>query len=173
MPSRILLVALCFVSASWAQIGVFQSVDDFINEAFTETPSIETLWLNNETREQIERALNRSFQALRIRYWRHGGRTAWILHETGKELPITVGVVVENNKIVALSVLEYRESRGGEVRYPLFRDQFFDAELNNDQVLSKHIHGITGATLSVSAIKRVATAALLCHQIAVDVETSP
>ena len=68
--------------------------------------------------------LGHSFAGLRVRYWASGERTAWVFEEIGKELPITVGVVVDNNGIALLSILEYRESRGGEVRYPFFTQQF-------------------------------------------------
>ena len=52
---------------------------------------------------------------LRMRYWQAGAKTAWIIDEIGKELPITFGVVVENDAIQVLRVLQFRESRGWEI----------------------------------------------------------
>jgi len=81
----------------------------------------------------------------------------------GKDLPITVGVVVERNYIDSIRVLTYRENRGGEVATPAFTDQFNGIELNPDGSLDKQIDGITGATLSVRALSRLATLALYLH----------
>ncbi|MGI9288240.1 MAG: FMN-binding protein [Pseudomonadales bacterium] len=99
-----------------------------------------------------------------MRYWRAGNRTAWILDEIGKERPITLGVVVENNTIAQVKVLTYRESRGGEVRHAFFTNQFIGAMLNEKRQLDRDIDGVTGATMSVRAVTRVAQVALLFHQ---------
>jgi hypothetical protein len=95
-----------------------------------------------------------------------GRRAGWIFEEIGKELPITVAVVIEERKIIDLTVLEFRESRGGEVVYPFFTGQFNSVKLKTGKTysLDKSIDGITGATLSVRALKKVATLALYCHQ---------
>ncbi len=82
----------------------------------------------------------------------------------GYEKPITVGIVVNQNKIEAVSVLVFRESRGAEVRYPFFTVQFLDGQLNEQFKLDKTIDGISGATLSVQALKKVVTLALYLHQ---------
>lgn len=103
-----------------------------------------------------------------MRYWRDGNRTAWILDEIGKELPITIGVVLVDGAIREVRILEFREIRGWEVRYPFFTDQFRGATLTVDGELDTHIDGITGATLSVGAVKRVARAALYLNEQVVD-----
>jgi len=68
--------------------------------------------------------------------------------------------VVSDGKIVQVRVLTYRESRGGEVRYPAFLKQYQGAELQIDQHLNRNIDGISGATLSVNAMNRMARLAL-------------
>ena len=93
-----------------------------------------------------------------------GTRSAWILNEIGKELPITIGVAVSSGAIASVDVLEFRESRGWEVRYPFFTDQFVDARLGPNDKLDRRIDGITGATMSVDAVTRVAQVALLLHE---------
>ena len=112
----------------------------------------------------VERLLGHRFSALRVRYWHDGEKSAWILDEIGKELPITIGVAVENGSIRNVRVLEFRESRGWEVRYPFFTDQFVDARLGPDEKLDRRIDGITGATLSVGAVTRIARVALVLHE---------
>ena len=168
MPS--LLLCLClFLGAgySYAQTNAVITMESYGTRYFSgENNSWQTLWINKEQREQIEKILNHSFSQIRVRYWGEGSRTGWIFEEIGKELPITVGVIVEDEKIMDLTVLEYRESRGGEVVYPFFTGQFNAASLTRGKSLGldKSIDGITGATLSVRALKKIATLALYCHQ---------
>jgi len=159
-------LGLLLATPAWSQVGVYQTLDSFLQESFVAAPSKETLWLNDEIRTELTSVLDRSYKGLRIRYWREGARTAWILNEIGKERPITAGIVVENDRIIGVSILEYRESRGGEVRLPSFRRQFIDVGLNKKARLDKRIQGITGATLSVRTLRRCAIAALKLHNIA-------
>jgi len=143
------------------------SPEAFHQKAFPEAGAeLQTLWLTRGLREQAEQVLNHSFAGLRVRYWASGQRTAWVFDEIGKEMPITIGVVVDNNLIRSVDILEFRESRGGEVRYPFFTRQFEKLGLVRTPAayeLSGNIDGITGATLSVRAVKKVATLALLFH----------
>ncbi len=108
--------------------------------------------------------MGHDFHSLRVRYWRDGAKSAWVLDEIGKELPITIGITVSDGAIDNVSVLEFRESRGWEVRYPFFTDQFVDARLGPDEDLNQRIDGITGATMSVGAITRITRVALLLHE---------
>ena len=63
-----------------------------------------------------------------------------------------------------LKVLTFRESRGWEVKHTFFTRQFDNVGINQDQQLDKHIDGISGATLSVRALKKVARIALYLEQ---------
>ena len=130
----------------------------------TDVPTPATLWVTGDLRDTVESVLGHKFGVLRVRYWRDGERSAWILDEIGKELPITIGVTVDDGSIDNVRVLEFRESRGWEVRYPFFTDQFADARLVKDRRLDRNIDGITGATLSVRAVTRIARVALLMHE---------
>jgi hypothetical protein len=100
---------------------------------------------------------------LRIRYWGEGSRTAWVLEEIGKVKPITVGLVINDDRLEKIRVLAFRESRGWEVRYPFFTDQFTGIGLNDDKQLNRSIDGISGATLSVRALEKLARLALYLH----------
>ena len=93
----------------------------------------------------------------------NNSRSAWILEEIGKDKPITVGLVVNNNTLERIRVLIFRESRGWEVRYPFFTDQFRGAGLADEHRLDRHIDGISGATLSVRALEKLARLALYLH----------
>ena len=143
------------------------STEEFLTEAFQGReyqPQI--LWITPELRSAIETALDRTYPGLRIRYWGNGSRSAWMLEQIGKERLITSGFVTERGQIVAARVLTYRESRGGEIGYASFRNQFLGAHLDEEQKLDEHIDGITGATLSVRSMKRMAVAALVMDRYA-------
>lgn len=146
--------------------GLSAGPDDFLTRVFDMPPSRKTLWLTPELKSEIASKLNYQFQQMRVRYWEQGTRSAWILDEIGKEQPITLGVVIDDNRIAALEVLVYRESRGGEIKQAFFTRQFEGTRLNSegqDVSLDSAIDGITGATLSVRAATKVAKLALFLH----------
>lgn len=111
----------------------------------------------------MRQLLGHNYPALRLRYWCRGKRSAWILEEIGKELPITVGIVIDGDQVRSLRVLTYRENRGSEVSTPSFTDQFDGVMLAAAGELDRNIDGITGATLSVDALTRLAIMALFLH----------
>lgn len=170
-PWAILLAALC---AWWPPAGqargVYLSADEFLGQAFAaEAPKLQTLWLSAPLKRQAAVILGHAPAQLRVRYWRAGDRTAWILDEIGKTHPITFGVAVEAGAIAEIRVLEFRESRGDEVRHAFFTRQFRGVGLAQDRELQldRDIDGITGATLSVWAMRKVARLALLFHGAAI------
>ena len=147
------------------EAGRYVETDDYLSGVFAnEVPAVRTLWITGDLRAGVERMLGHRFASLRVRYWFDGARSAWVLDEIGKELPITIGVSVSDGAIQNVRVLEFRESRGWEVRYPFFTDQFVDARLRPDERLDRRIDGITGATMSVDAVTRIARVALLMHE---------
>ncbi len=145
--------------------GNYQEPSEFIQEVFSgDVPKVSKIWIKKDLKVKIHEIMEHDLGVLRLKYWEKEGRTAWILEEIGKERPITAGVVVNNNKIESINVLIFRESRGWEIRYPFFTDQFSDVTLKEDKRLDRHIDGISGATLSVTAMKKMARLALMLHQ---------
>ncbi len=135
--------------------------EQFLTEVFNNNvPKPEVLWVTKDIAKQAEKILGHAPNQLRQRYWSSNGKSAWILDEIGKEEPITAGFVVSDGKILQVRVLTYRESRGGEVRYPAFLKQYQGVELQSDYHLNNNIDGISGATLSVNAMSRMARLAL-------------
>jgi hypothetical protein len=145
---------------------VFQSGPDFVAEVFAPLQAeSKVIWLTPEIRAQAAEIVDRPVRGLRVRYHQSNNKTAWILEEIGKEMPITIGVVVEDDVIQQVKIFAYRESRGGEVRYPAYTKQYLGASLQEDYRLSQNIDGITGATLSVWAVNKVAALALYYHAV--------
>ena len=95
---------------------------DFVALAFAgEPPASQNLWLRGGIQDEITTILGHRYGGLRIKYWRQGGRTAWILEEIGKYELITTGVVVAGGRIAEVRILIYRGSHGWEVRFPFLQ----------------------------------------------------
>lgn len=162
---KFLLFLICLMANLTFAEEVYQTSEDFLKETFQNSiPEPHLLWLTGERQKVAEQILGHKSTALRIRYWKTGEKSAWILDEVGKDEPITTGVVINQDKIEQLKVLIFRESRGWEVKYPFFTDQFKETQLKSDYNLNKTIDGISGATLSVNALQKVARLALYLHQ---------
>lgn len=159
-----LLVTLLMTSLhAWAE--VYQSPEAFLSEVFVgNIPAPEVLWLTGTVRATVKQILGHDPSQLRVRYWYHGARSAWILDEIGKEQPITTGIVIAAGRIERIRVLVFRESRGWEVRHNFFTKQFLHRGLTDDRKLDGPIDGISGATLSVRALTKLARLALYLHQ---------
>lgn len=142
--------------------GLYQTAQAFLDEAFNGAiPPAQRLWLSGELAVRYREVMQEPPPQQRIRYWQHGGRTAWIMQAIGKEHPITAGFIVEEGRLQQTRVLAFRESRGWEIRYPFFTDQFRHLGLGAKQQLDREIDGITGATLSVRAMRNMARMALV------------
>lgn len=154
----------CVVHFAQAE-QTYQDPRDFLAEIFGGTiPVPQKLWVTPALRDRIRDIMGHDLGALRIRYWADATRTAWILEDIGKEQLITSGFVVESHVLKDVRVLVYRESRGWEVKYPAFTEQFRGSTLDGDLALDRSIDGISGATLSVQAMTRLARLALLLDQ---------
>ncbi len=160
------LFLLSLISSSAALAGgTYQQPADFINEIFdNKPPKAEVLWLNKDLKKQITEILNHKYKGLRVRYWQQQKKSAWVLDEIGKEKSITAGFVINNSQIERVKILVFRESRGWEVRHDFFTDQFKQAKLKGGHQLDKTIDNISGATLSVRAVRKLAQIALLLDQ---------
>lgn len=157
-----LLLILLVISAPAHARGIYQQPEDFIKQTFANNPPApKIVWLTSDIRPAIEKILAHKATRLRIRYWLKEGRSAWILDEIGKHKPITAGFIVNKGKLESVKILVFRESRGWEISKPFFTRQFKSATLTADLELDRNIDGISGATLSVRAIRKLSRIALL------------
>jgi len=156
-----LLALLCSPLNAHAGDDPYQTTDAFLAEAFPGgPPKAAAIWMREAVRKDMAQVLGHA-PPPRYRYWQAGKRTVWILDEIGKDQPITAGVIIDDGAIADIRVLVFRESRGWEVRHDFFTRQFRKALLGSDHQLDRRIDGITGATLSVRAMTRMARVALL------------
>ncbi len=156
------------------------SPESFLALVKNQNPSIakfqnKTLWLNKGIQSQIKTVLGHKYPKIRLRYKTNesaNGDTqpypnlisVWYLEEIGKERPISFGVVIKNDQIQIIRVLEFRESRGYEINTARFVKQFEQIGVDETGKLDRTIDGITGATLSVRAMKKIARVALMLHR---------
>lgn len=157
-----------FALPVYALEEVYLAPDKFVEEVVGEAGrKPEVLWLTKDRVTRASAILGHAPAQLRQRFWRSEGKTVWVLEAIGKEEPITVGFVVERGRVKLTKVLVYRESRGGEIRYPGFLKQYEGVGLTQDDRLDRSIDGISGATLSVRAMERMARLALYFDQLSV------
>jgi hypothetical protein len=172
-----LLLFLSGFSGAYARAGESQEKFQHSNQEFLQdqfdgvVPSIQRVWVRGDIKKQVEEILQHRTNYLRLKYWQNESKSVWILNEIGKEQPITVGIslsyIESETNIDEVKVLAYRESRGWEVKHDFFTKQFIGLGLKTQKSkvrLSGSIDGISGATLSVRALKKVAKIALLLEQ---------
>jgi hypothetical protein len=160
MRARLLALVLGLCPPAQALGEVYQTPEAFVAEVFGTLPPPRVLWLSREVQAGAAAILDHPPANLRQRYWSDGAKSVWILEEIGKEELITAGFVISQGHIDHARVLAYRESRGQEVRHPSFLKQFAGAGLDKSDRLDRGIDGISGATLSVHAMERMARLAL-------------
>ena len=122
------------------------------------TVSEERRVLSPHLRTTIERRLGRPIPEEAFTFY--VGRSAEVvqgygvvLEELGKHEPITFFVAITpDGHVKDVLVLEYRESRGGEVRQKGFLKQYIGKTSQDPMELDQDITPITGATISARAI---------------------
>jgi len=163
-----LLAIACLIGAGIVRADqVVLAPEEFLRQSFDAgaPPTPATLWLDDAAQDRLKPIFSHAYPQARLHYWRAGGKTVWLLDDIGKEFPITAGFAVKDATIDRAQVLIYRESRGDEIRFPSFLKQFAGARLKGAE-LSPQIDGISGATLSVWAMQRMARAALTLDALA-------
>lgn len=151
-----------------ANTSVYEKPSSFLKKHFKRIPKTQLRTLSSTDQKALRKILGHSFALKKVRYWKDGDKTAWILEEIGKHEPITMGFITRSAKSKAgkevpslseIRVLIYRESHGSEVRHSFFTKQFRGATLKGYK-LNKKVDGIVGATLSVRALTKLSAAAL-------------
>lgn len=162
---RILLIiaVMAIMPAAYAE-EVIELPEDYIARAFNGVPpKHKVVWFTKSIRPTIDKIMQQRYPVLKTRYWREGSRTVWVLEEIGKNKPITTGVIIDEGAIEDVKVLIYRESHGWEVKHDFFTKQFDEVRLNNNMKLTSYIDNISGATMSVDALRNIARLALFLH----------
>ena len=159
--ASLLVIAFALAGSATAGERVYKKPSDFIKGAFGgKIPPTSVMSMSGEVKARAKKIMAHNYRQSRVRYWKQGKRSVWILEEIGKTKPITTGFIVESGKIKSVEILIYRESHGWEVSKPFFTRQFSRATLKSGDQLSKGIKNVAGATLSVRAVSKLARLAL-------------
>jgi hypothetical protein len=140
----------------------FQTPDVFLAEMFNNNvPAPVVLNLDAQAQREISAVFKRPFPSQRVRYWKDESKTVWVFDDIGKEgyVPTTCGFAISNGAVETARVLIYRESRGEQVAEPSFLNQLKGATASGTG-LSNKVDNITGATLSVVMMERMARTAI-------------
>ena len=138
----------------------------FLNKVFkNQIPKKERLIVKGEYKEKIKAIMGNKYKKRMFSYWQNNTEQVWILNSIGKYKPITAAFITNNCKVKSSYVLVYREQHGYEIKYPAFLLQFKDTEIDKSLKLNTKIDNISGATLSVNSMKRMARTALLLSKL--------
>lgn len=147
----------------------YQTPEAFLAEAFgAAVPPPRVLDLEGNGQARVAEVFGKAYsQGKRLRYWKANGKSAWILEDIGKQgyQITTAGFVVKAGVLDAARVLVYRESRGEQVAEASFLKQLAGAKLAGAN-LDRKVDNISGATLSVQMMQRMARLALRLDSLA-------
>lgn len=161
--SRLLLIPLAaLVSSAPARATVYLSLEQAQAAMFgTQPMSARTLVLDAAQIAAVETDAGVPVLSPTVRVWQAADGGWFFLDAViGKSELITyaLGLTAEG-KVKQVEVLEYRESHGGEIRYPGWRAQFRGKHHGDALRVGDDIDGISGATLScehvTSGIRRL------------------
>ena len=137
--------ATTYLSIADAQRAMFPTGSAFVDRSVA---------LTGEQRQTIGRAAGIPVPAAGLKAWevRSGQqRLGWLFVDRvlGKHEYITYAVALDASGTVrGLEILDYRETYGGEIRNPRWRQQFVGRRLAASLRLGQDIRNISGATLS-------------------------
>ena len=157
-PGLAALLGIAALAAVAAPTG--DAVADFAVAEFGAAPPPSIFEIRGPVAEAAARILGHACPQPRARYWRADGRTAWVLEDRGKMGPIVAGFVIRDGRIAKGCVLASREQRGRDIQSRRFLAQFDGVALRADLTLDKRVDGLTGATISSSAMRNMARLAL-------------
>ena len=152
------------------QLSVLLTKKQAFEIAFPDADEIkkERLWLSKEQTRAIENIFMYKIHETRFTFYtgiKNGKPMGSMLIDNiiGKSFPITFMTVINTDGTVRdVEIMVYREPQGWEVKYKSFRSQFYGKDSSTD---SRDINSITGATLSVNALRSGVYKALAAYKV--------
>ena len=152
-----------YLTVEQAQHAIFPRADRFTEIAVR---------LSAEDRKRIGASAGVGMPRGEPRAWRalagDAALGAFLVDEViGKHERITYAVgIAPDGSVRGVEILDYRESRGGEVRDPRWRAQFAGKRASDPLRVGEDIQNITGATLSSRHITEGVRRLLALYQVA-------
>ena len=164
---NILIIKLILLSSAFAKLEIEE--ENFIKKiGASENLEKARLILKKDQLADVQIPMGNKYKKRIFKYWKTNDKTIWILNSIGKYKPITAAFSVKECTINSAHVLIYREQHGYEIKYPTFLSQFSNLKINNEFRLTGNIDNISGATLSVQSMDRMARTALILDNISND-----
>lgn len=141
--------------------GAEGTTEEFVGSQFDGAPPpMKVITVTGEVSRVCASVTGRPYVRKEIQYWQRDETTVWILATRGKHGVITAGFRVVGGVIQDSRVLDHREMRGRGIESRRFLKQFRGVRLDPKGQLDRRIDGITGATISLNAMKALAALAL-------------
>ena len=152
------------------QLQVYLTKKQAFEVAFPEADTIEKerQWLTDFQKQAIEGLCLQTIKETRFTFYvgkKNDRPMGYLLIDNiiGKSFPITFMTVLNTDGTVRdVEIMVYREPRGWEVKNQSFLRQFFGKDSSSD---SREINSITGATLSVNALRTGVYKALAAYKV--------
>lgn len=161
----LILFNILFANVTYSKLE--EAEEKFLAKIESQSPIEKNrLILKKDQLKKVQIPMGHKYKKRIFSYWRTENQSIWILNSIGKYKPITAAFVVEECKIKEANVLIYREQHGYEIKYEAFLSQFAGVDIDSKYDLTKTIDNISGATLSVNSMDRMARAALMLDNIA-------
>lgn len=159
------------MNSKWIHLFLFglclcgRSLADTLPEVFVETslgrvPAEQQLLLQGDADRAVRAAYGGRYPAASIPYWQSDGVRVWVLRARGKFGYIQAGFVVEGGRLVKSEVLSSKEKKGRVIKQERFLRQLAGIGLTGKGTLDRCVDGYSGATISVSAMEKMARLAL-------------
>jgi hypothetical protein len=165
----------CLLNARSASAQTFLTLDKAPKAVFPEADSFEQrkISLTPQQRSEALKLIGRPPSIWEPFYYAYIAKRgseklgyAVVCEEIGRDRPITFVVAINPDATIKdVAIMIYRETHGGEVRYPGFTSQFKGKTLRNPIQGQQDIRNITGATLSVRSIATGTRKALAVVQL--------
>lgn len=145
------LVPVAALSASPLAATTYLTLEQAQTQLFPgQSLSALAIELSGEEAKTIEKASHTRVRERALKVWKaEKGGYFYLDQVIGKHELITYAVAIsEEGQVTGLEILDYRETYGGEVREPKWRQQFVGKSLGAPLELEVDIANISGATLS-------------------------
>ena len=154
------LVLFCAVLSLAGLSMAGEAPEQFVEAVLGQLPAEQKIRLSGDLQQGVKEAYGGRYPGFSVSYWQQGNRRVWALKARGKHGFVHAGFVTQEGRIVQVRVLSSKEQRGRMIETPRFLDQFAGVGLKGGAALDKRIDGISGATYSVNAVKKMARVAL-------------
>ena len=155
-----LTLAAVLVSLQVRAAGSEELLSSFVEAQLDAPVSVESVVVTGEVSRVCADVLGRPYAHPAIQCWGSATGNVWVVAAPGKHGLITAAFAVEDGRVLGCRVLADKEQRGRGIRTQRYLDQFRGAGLRRGDKLDRRIDGITGATISSTAMIKMALLAL-------------